>query len=140
MLANSEPDGFMRCAWNLGLLIVVFAVSMPTCSRPQGPPPRNLAQCVVARRALVTSSHEQSVDFVPIGDGTSRPVFRSLRPEDALSHCGVKNGDVLLSINAVPMDSPERALEVRRRLSEDPEWRMVLSRQRQPFNVTITLQ
>jgi C-terminal processing protease CtpA/Prc len=89
---------------------------------------------------LRSSPHEQSVDFAPIGDGTSRPVFRSLRPEDALSQCGVKNGDVLLSINAVPIESPARALEVRRRLSEDSEWRLVMSRQRQPFSVTITLQ
>ena len=75
-----------------------------------------------------------------LADGTSRPTFAGLRDDDALSICGVKNGDVWLAINGVQLDSPELALANYRGIMDAPLWTLDLIRDGQELRVVVAIR
>jgi hypothetical protein len=70
-------------------------------------------------------------------DGKSQLVFRGLRPDDAFFLCGIRNGDVLMAINGVQLDSPQSALANYHASINSPRWYVVTSRNGQAIDVVI---
>lgn len=73
--------------------------------------PRDLIQEVANNQALLES---QAPSIAPnYRNGQPRGFrLRSVRSDSVFSAIGIRNGDVLLSVNGTELDSPQRALEL----------------------------
>jgi general secretion pathway protein C len=61
-------------------------------------------------------------------------VVRMIRPKSLLDTLGIQRGDVLRQINGVPLDSPEKALQVFQQLREVKRLSIGLERNGTPMN------
>ena len=62
-------------------------------------------------------------------------VVRSLRANSFLDQIGLRRGDVLMAINSVPLNSPEKALQIFQQLREARDIKIDLLRKDQPLTL-----
>jgi general secretion pathway protein C len=117
---------------------------------PQGPPPvsdvpagpargiqRTGADSFIvdraARDALIDGAtdlmHAVSVRPEKKGDDVVGLRIAVLKPGTALDALGVRSGDVLLSMNGIPLTAPDRMLEAYARARTEPRLRLVIVRE-----------
>jgi len=65
--------------------------------------------------------------------------FYGIRSSSALAHLGLKNGDVVHSINGVAMTSPDQALAAYGKLSKSNEFEIKISRRGKPTTLEIEI-
>jgi general secretion pathway protein C len=61
-------------------------------------------------------------------------VVRMIRPKSLLDTLGIQRGDILMQINGMPLDSPEKALQVFQQLREAKHLSIGLTRSGTPMN------
>ena len=61
-------------------------------------------------------------------------VVRMIRPKSLLDTLGIQRGDILMQVNGMPLDSPEKALQVFQQLREAKHLSIGLTRSGSPMN------
>ena len=79
--------------------------------------------------------HSVSVHPEKKGDDVIGLRIALLKPGTALDALGVRSGDVLLSMNGIPLTAPDRMLEAYARARTEPRLRLVVSRDDRQFQL-----
>jgi general secretion pathway protein C len=69
-----------------------------------------------------------------VGGQTHGFVVRMIRPESILASLGLKLGDVVMQVNSVPLDTPEKALQIFQQLREARHIALNLERNGTPIS------
>jgi general secretion pathway protein C len=64
----------------------------------------------------------------------------SIRPEGPFAKLGLQNGDLLVSVNGLPIMTPERALEIYARLKNADHIALAIERDGQPITLEYTIR
>ncbi len=67
-------------------------------------------------------------------------VVRRIQPETLLAQMGLKRGDVIKQVNRMPLDSPERALQILQQLREARQLSIDLERAGQPLSYSYEIE
>lgn len=77
----------------------------------------------------------QQARMVPrlVNGATEGFVVAAIQPRSLLASLGIQRGDILLSVNDIPLDSPEKAMQIFTQLQEATRVTIGLSRNQQPM-------
>jgi hypothetical protein len=116
-----------------------LSAAPPLASAPQGP--------VEVRRSQVKHFAERPGEFFQSVDLDERAVFadgkfhgfRLLALRDGLERSGLQPGDVVVSVNKMPIERPEQAIAVFHSLEKAKELRVDYERNGEPKTVTLPI-